>query len=219
MCLSVLHYSEPGCPIFFRFLKKWILRECHLDHNHCIGKEVICHYPSSRQLNKEEKAEVASLLTLNTNNKLLKGMLEEKFGKLILLKDIQNMKAKVRELSSKGLNDAQLVLEHLHEALEQGSLSKGVVINEDYTLEVLYFQTGHMRNMYEKFPEILTIDGTYNVNGKGMPLYCLMVEDGYGHVRVIFYAATTEEDTLHLQKIMQCLKQPQLVFTTGYCHR
>ena len=57
-------------------------------------------------------------------------MLEEKFGKLILLKDIQNMKAKVRELSSKGLNDAQLVLEHLHEALERDSLSKGgVVIN------------------------------------------------------------------------------------------
>ena len=183
-----------------------ILRECHLDHNHRIGKEVICHYPSSRQLNEEEKAEVASLLTLNTNNKLLKGMLEEKFGKLILLKHIQNMKAKVRERSSKGLNDAQLVLEHLHEALEQDSLSKGVVINEDYTLEVLYFQTGHMRNMYEKFPEILTIDGTYNVNGKGMPLYCLMVEDGYGHGQVIFYAATTEEDTLHLQKIMQCFK-------------
>ena len=69
---------------------------------------------------------------------------------------------------------------------------------------MLYFQTGHMRNMYEKFPEILMIGGTYNVNGKGMPLYCLMVEDGYGHGQVIFYAATTEEDTLHLQKIMQC---------------
>ena len=110
-------------------MKKLILRECHLDHNHRIGKEVICHYPSSRQLNEDEE-EKASLLTLNANNKLLKGMLEEKFGKLILLKDIQNMKAKVRELSSKGLNDAQLVLEHLHEALERDSLSKGgVVIN------------------------------------------------------------------------------------------
>ena len=62
---------------------------------------------------------MASLLTLNANNKLLKGMLKEKFGKLILLKDIENMMGKVRDLSSKGLNDAQLVLEHLHEALEQ----------------------------------------------------------------------------------------------------
>ena len=182
---------------FFRFLNKLIQRECHLDHNHCIGKEVICHYPSSRQLNEEENVEVASLLTLNANNKLLRGMLEEKFGKLIL-QAIQNMKAKVRELSGKGLNDVQLVLEHLHEALEQDSFSKGgVVINEDYTLEVLYFQTGHMRNMYEKFSEILMIDGTYNVNGKGLPLYCLMVEDGYGHGQVIFDAATTEEDILH----------------------
>ena len=193
---------------FFRFLNKLIQRECHLDHNHCIGKEAICHYPSSRQLHEEENVEVASLLTLNANNKLLRGMLEEKFGKLILLKAIQKMKAKVCELSSKGLNDVQLVLEHLHEALEQDPLSKGgVVINEDYTLEVLYFQTGHMRNMYEKFPEILMIDGTYNVNGKVLPLYCLMVEDGYGHGQVIFDAATTEEDILHLQKIMQCFKE------------
>ena len=44
------------------------------------------------------------------------------------------------------------------------------------------------------------IDGTYDVNGHGMPLYCIMVEDGYGHGRAVFYTATTEEDTLHLRK-------------------
>ena len=65
-----------------------------------------------------------------------------------------------------------------------------------------------MTDLFEKFPEIVFIDGTYNVNSHmhGMPLYCIMVEDGYGHGCVVFYAATTEEDTLHLRKMMQCFK-------------
>ena len=28
--------------------------------------------------------------------------------------------------------------------------------------------------MFQKFPEILLVGATYNVNGVGMPLYCLM---------------------------------------------
>ncbi len=53
------------------------------------------------------------------------------------------------------------------------------------------------------FPEILLIDGTYNVNSQGMPLNCLMAVDGFGRGRVVSYAATTEEGTVHLQKIIQ----------------
>ena len=54
---------------------------------------------------------------------------------------------------------------------------------------------------------------TYNVNGIGMPLYnnyyniaCLMIEDGFGHGRVVQYAATTEEDVEHIRKIIQTFK-------------
>ena len=76
-------------------------------------------------------------------------------------------------------------------------------MNEEDTLEVLYYGFGFMKH---KFPEILLIDVTYNVNGVGMPLYCPMVEDGFGHGRAVHYAATTEEDTEHLQKIVQSFK-------------
>ena len=64
---------------------------------------------------------------------------------------------------------------------KDNSARGGVVVDEKHTLEVLYFQMGHVRNLYEKFPDILLVDGTYNVNGQGMPLYCLITEDGLGH--------------------------------------
>ena len=49
-----------------------------------------------------------------------------------------------------------------------------------------------MRKVFEKFPEVLLVDGTYNVNSIRMPLYCFMAEDGFGKGRVIFYAAVCE---------------------------
>ena len=41
-----------------------------------------------------------------------------------------------------------------------------------------------------------------------------MIEDGYGHGRVVFYAATTEEDTLHLRKLLQCFKENNPKFSS-----
>ena len=79
-------------------------------------------------------------------------------------------------------------------------------MNEEDSLEVLYYRSGLMKQLFHKFPEILLVDATYNVNGVGMPLYCLMVEDGFCHGRVVHYAATTAEDTEHLQKIVQSFK-------------
>ena len=79
-------------------------------------------------------------------------------------------------------------------------------MNEENTLEVLYYCSGLMKNLFRKFSEILLVHATYNVNGVGMSLYCLMVEDAFGHRRVVRYAVTTEENTEHLQKIVRSFK-------------
>ena len=53
--------------------------------------------------------------------------------------------------------------------------SDGVIVNEENTLEVLYYRSGLMKQLFHKFPEILLVDAIYNVNGVDMPLYCLML--------------------------------------------
>ena len=144
------------------------------------------------------------IIGLKPNNKHVQDLISKKYGKHVTLKDIQNFKTKARERTRGGLKDAQLVLDGLTEALEADSNTcGGVVVDEDDTLLILYYQTSQMRKTFKKFPEILFVDGTYNVNKLGMPLYCLMVEDGFGHGRNVFYAATAQEDTTHLQKIVQ----------------
>jgi len=73
-------------------------------------------------------------------------MIQKRFGKLVTLKDIQNLKTKVREHTRRGLEDAQLILDHLQEALDQDKSARGgAVVDEEHTLDLLYFQTGHLR--------------------------------------------------------------------------
>ena len=106
-----------------------------------------------------------------------------------------------------GLHDAQRLLVELEKSLLNDPLASGPVLgNKEDTLEVLYYRSGRMKQLFHKFHGILLVDAIYSVNGVGMPLYCLMVEDGFGHGRVVHYATTTEEDTEHLRKIVQSFK-------------
>ncbi len=87
------------------------VRQCNLEHNHRVGIEIFARYPSNRKLSSEEEQEIIDVLALRPNNKHLKEMIVRKFNKLITLKDIQNLKTKVREQTRNGLEDAQLVLD------------------------------------------------------------------------------------------------------------
>ena len=94
-------------------------------------------------------------------------------------------------------------MDKLSEALSHDpQASGGVVVDED-NLSVLYYRSGLMS---EIFPEIVLVDGTYNVNKAGMRFYSFMVEDGFGHGRVVFYAAVSEE-TAKLETVIQAFKE------------
>ena len=184
-----------------------VLRECQLQHNHRIGSAVMEQYPSSRRLGLDERQSVNELLRLKPNNKQLKDHIHNKYKKLVTLRDIQNMKAKVKEVTKDGRRDEQILLDSLEDALTKDTNAKGgVSVTEDNVVAMVAFQSGQMTELFKKFPEILLVDGTYNVNRLGMPLYCFMVEDGFGNGRNVFYAATAEEDSTHLLHIIQSFK-------------
>ena len=117
------------------------------------------------------------------------------------------MKAKMKQSAKNGRRDEQILLHSLENAIKQDSAAKGgVTVNEDDQISIVHFQSGQMSELYylSNFL-ILLVDGTYNLNQLGMPLYCFMVEDGFDG-RNVFYAATAEEDSAHLQRIIQSFK-------------
>ena len=166
------------------------------------------HYPTHRRLTNAESKEIEGVLKLGANKKLVKQQIQKKFGKVTTLKDIQNIRDRVKRNEQHGCKDAQIVLDKLSEALSgDPQASGGVVVDHEDNLSILYYRSGLMSELFNKFPEIVLVDGTYNVNKAGMPLYSFMVEDGFGGGRVAFYAAILEESAEVLETVVQAFKE------------
>jgi len=165
------------------------------------------HYPFKRRLDDDELKEVQGLVSLSPKLKLVKQHILKQFGKKVILKDIQNVRTKAKSQAKGGRDGAQVMIDRLEEEMQKDQGSKGgVIVSENNELSIVYFASSHLISLYEKFPEVIMIDGTYNVNTSRMPLYSVMIEDGNGHGRTVFYAATTDESTQHLRAIVQAFK-------------
>lgn len=65
-------------------------------------------------------------------NKLVKQQIQKKFGKVTTLKDIQNIRDRVKRNEQHGRKDAQIVLDKLSEALSgDPQASGGIVVNHE----------------------------------------------------------------------------------------
>ncbi|XP_065890957.1 zinc finger SWIM domain-containing protein 3-like [Dysidea avara] len=184
-------------------VKKFTVQRCNLNHSHPIGAHIIPHYPSVRRLDGDELKRSQNVVSMGPKLKLVRQYI---LGKQVVLKDLQTFELK---LTSKGKRDeAQITIDRLEEEIQSDKGSKGgVIVNEANELSIFYFASSHLLHLYEKFPEVVMIDGTYNVNASRMPLYSFMIEDGNGHGRTVFYAATTNESAQHLSAIIQGFKQ------------
>ena len=176
-----------------------VLKHCTLEHSHRISSEIMKHYASNRKLSIQQQQELDEVLQLRPNNKQLKDYIQTKYKKLVTLKDIQNLKLLMKKMKAGGRRDEQILIDSLEDALEKDTGAKGgITVNENNEIATMSYQSGQMSALFEKFPEILLVDGTYNVNRSRMSLYCFMVEDGFGSGRNIFYSATAEESAVHL---------------------
>ena len=143
------HFSL-NCPVkvtvsFDRKVNKLVVRECSLEHNHWIGLEIMMHYPTHQRLSNAESKEIKRVLDLGANKKLVKQQIQRKFGKVTTLKDIQNIRDRMKRNEQHGQRDAQIVLDKLSEALSHDpQASGGVVVDNEDNLSVLYYRSGLM---------------------------------------------------------------------------
>ena len=49
-----------------------------------------------------------------------------------------------------------------------------------------FLQSRKQRDWFDKFPELIILDGTYKINNAGMALYDILVEDGFGSSYVAY---------------------------------
>ena len=134
--------------------------------------------------------------------KNIKTFIKEKTGKSIQTKDINNIKLQAVKEKDGGLSKGDILGNMLKELTVKRQAATLVEVDDSKNVDLVYIQTGEMREQYNKYPEILFVDTTYNVNIEAYPLLTMMVEDGDGRGKPVAYCFQRSETKVNLEKIL-----------------
>ena len=67
------------------------------------------------------------------------------------------------------------------------------VLDENREVKMIFIQLREQRELYEKFGELVQLDGTYKMVKCGMALYTILVEDNHGVGQPVCYIFLKEE--------------------------
>ena len=199
-----------GCQFEIQFvydsgLNAYIVKKCYTSHNHQIGPTIAKHYPSSHLLTTTECQEAINLLEVGGNTTLVCNYLERKTGKVITNQDIQNMQRKYTYYNNADEEKVFSLLQNFLKA--NGNVTCAVLDERETTIELLYIQSHVQRQCFERFPELIMVDGTYKINNIGMALYDILVEDGCDDSRVIAYCFVAQETKISIVNFLQIFKK------------
>ncbi|XP_037282544.2 zinc finger SWIM domain-containing protein 3-like [Rhipicephalus microplus] len=197
---------QAGCPAFVKcrasddgnFLE---VIEMNEDHNHELSKLLYSHLPQTRALREPgAKEEATQLLALHANKKLVKKRIEEKTGKLVLLKDLSNAASSLRPQTRNDLIKTAALLQNEHgtdyHILADGENFQGILLSNE-----------SMRSNMDAYPEFLGIDATYKLLEIRTPVYVMHVEDSNGDTETVCVAILVNESAPTIKWMLEKFKE------------
>ena len=146
------------------------------------------------------------MLKVNANKKLVREHFASKTGKMIILKDIHNIKTGGKKKDS-DKSDMQKISDLLS---SYPGVTTGYIVDEDNTLNGLYIQDIQMQQSFDRYPEVILVDLTHKTNNLRMPLFLLTAIDGNGETEIVasFIMINEEADLLrHMVQIFKAKNQ------------
>ena len=70
--------------------------------------------------------------------------------------------------------------------------------DDEINIEIIFFQSRKQRDWFDKFPELIILDGTYKINNAGIALYDILVVNGFGSSYVVAYCFVAQETKVSL---------------------
>ena len=172
------------------------------EHSHILNKNIYEHLSRQRVLPEDLALEVKESITLKANNKkLLQQKMQTATGKKVTLKDLSNLRQKTNQGISK--NDISDIVAYLNQ--KEGS-KVDVMIDSENNFKGIFYQNQYMKKIYERYPEILLVDATYELLGLRLPVHLLLVIDGDGlsEIAVLFILADELKSTVeNIVKVFQ----------------
>jgi len=158
--------------------------------NHEITAEAFLHQPQQRRLDPAHLELAETLISVHANSKLVQHTLHSTSGKVVLLKDIANMRYKLKHQSTP--NNVTEVLKQLQ---RHADCVVKALANEENTFRGIFYQDQSMQEVFRSYPEMLLCDATYKLLDRGFTVYILLAVDGNGQSQIVAVMLLADETT------------------------
>ena len=144
-------------------------------------------------------------LSVNTNRKLLQQHITEKGGKRETMKDIHNVgTSKKKENALIAQSNLQVIADYLK--TQQNIVTEYATDEKDNILSGIFIQDIEMQQVFEKYPEVILVDGTHKTNNLDFPFYAFGVIDGNGETEIVAATLVAQEDEQSIKKMFPIFK-------------
>ncbi|XP_057341613.1 uncharacterized protein LOC130678435 [Microplitis mediator] len=174
----------------------------NLDHlNHAQSKLCYNAIVENRKLSPSSLQKYQKLFETDGKNQLIKNVISRETNKFLSNRDIQNIKSRNKLYEKKDLLDIQHLLQHDYRCQVE------IRCDEQNYFKGIYFSTEEMRRSMSLWPEIVFVDGTYQLTNLDLTLMILMVEDGNGRAEIVGAAFIAVEDADTMKWFFESFKK------------
>lgn len=179
---------------------------CDLEHNHEISADIFnLIYPKNRKLDENDLADLKEDLKIGASPKLVREKFSEKTGKVILMKDLNNIKStivtsndelpkKITELGSKF-------------AAENDCNTFEILVDENGELDAIFIQSKFGKQLFAENGYYFQMDGTYSTNMEKFSLYLILTQDKTCVGRIIAACLLRNEDCVSIGTFLELFKK------------
>ena len=205
----VQQYLASGCTAIVRIHldsseEIYKVTKLSTEHNHEISPQNLPMYSKNRTLSVDEIEEIKPFIEMKVDTKNIRQYVSSKFGKTVINKDINNVKQKLTTEKVNGRTQGKILEDVLDELTEKDSNATTYIeVDENQDLDLLFIQTSEMKEMFEKSPNMIFMDNTYNVNMEGYSLNVILVDDENGNGKPVAYTYMRRETKENLTRIME----------------
>ena len=207
--------EKVGCPFIMKFRatadgQALTLTHFEESHNHERTQEEFKMNPKQRRVDAETETEIAKMINLNANRKMIQSHFSEKTRKILLMGDIHNIAARAKQPSkTQSITNGELSeVENLVDWIKEDHPNLQThFMKDENVITGIFFQDPEMKAAFSRFPEVLLVDATHKTNDRGMILYTFLCIDGNGESQVAAVFLVQHETEESLRYMVQYFKQ------------
>uniref|UniRef100_H3GK04 ZSWIM1/3 RNaseH-like domain-containing protein n=1 Tax=Phytophthora ramorum TaxID=164328 RepID=H3GK04_PHYRM len=159
-----------------------------LEHNHSLSRHTFDHYPHNRTSFEPEMARnVTELVKAGTKKKRILQFIHENSNCNPTSQDIHNLVRKLKKQAHTAQTSAKRLKQWMAEFTQEPGNVGGVFVDS------VHDKTKCMREMFDRFPEVVMIDATHGTNLSKYKVFSIMAHDAFGKGQFVQHAVIQNE--------------------------